>query len=63
MAFALSSTAVNTLRDLDLTRIKRVDKVAQEMTKEEWVARIKRKLALVEEEENADDPQYGAGMF
>ncbi|KAG8304582.1 hypothetical protein J6590_090380 [Homalodisca vitripennis] len=27
------------------------------MTKEEWVARIKRKLALVEEEEIADDPR------
>ncbi|KAG8300972.1 hypothetical protein J6590_063299 [Homalodisca vitripennis] len=27
------------------------------------VARIKRKLGLVEEEENADGPEYGSGMF
>lgn len=42
---------------------KKAEKAAQEMTREARVARIKRKLSLEEEEENVDDPQYGAGMF
>lgn len=33
------------------------------MTKEARLARKKRKLVLEEENEDLDDPAYGAGMF
>ncbi|KAG8286036.1 hypothetical protein J6590_069446, partial [Homalodisca vitripennis] len=52
----LSSTTVNALRDLDFTRIKRADKAAKWL-KRNGLQELKEN-ALVEEEENADDPQY-----
>ncbi|KAG8273252.1 hypothetical protein J6590_025688 [Homalodisca vitripennis] len=55
--------AVSVLRNLDATRLRKANIAAQEMTREARIAKKRRKLALEDEEEAADDPQYGAGMF
>ncbi|KAG8309201.1 hypothetical protein J6590_091648 [Homalodisca vitripennis] len=59
----LSEKSACALRDLDITRKKKADKAAENMTKEARINRRKRNIELEEEEEKADDPAYGGGMF
>uniref|UniRef100_A0A1B6JCK1 Mutator-like transposase domain-containing protein n=1 Tax=Homalodisca liturata TaxID=320908 RepID=A0A1B6JCK1_9HEMI len=63
LGIKLSEKSVAALRNFDTIRLKKAEKSALDMTKEARVARRKRKLALEEENEDPDDPEYGAGMF
>lgn len=63
LGLQLSPKAINTLRSFDILRMKKADKAAENMTRAARIARRKRKIDLEEEEKQADDPGYGAGMY
>lgn len=63
LCLKLNSKAINVLRNMDITRMKKAEIAALQMTREARIAKKKRKLALEEGEEQADNPEYGAGMF
>lgn len=62
LGLSLCSTSVNSLRQMDNLRVKKAEKAAEQMTKQARIARRKRRI-MEEEEKNADDPEYGYGLF
>lgn len=63
LGLSLSKKSVDVLRALDITRLKKAEKDALAMTKEARIERRKRRLMQDEQDEDPDNPQYGAGLF
>lgn len=63
LGLSLCAKSVDALREMDIVRQRKSDKAAESITKEARQARRKRRLMQEEDEEIADDPQYGAGLF
>lgn len=63
LGLSLCAKSVDALQEMDIVRQRKSDKAAERITKEARQARRKRRLMQEEDEEIADDPQYGAGLF
>lgn len=62
LGLTLCERSVKALREIDILRVKKAEKATESMSKEARQAR-RRQKTLLEDENEAGDPDYGAGLF